>query len=105
MDQQTFLPLRTPTARRIDASWRAQSGTKGRNTSRSRISPVGLRVFRCLRQARKRLLNEAARGRVGFVQQRQRNRELRVGRKTAYDVPEGTSHAIGERKRERESGW
>ncbi|TDA45574.1 hypothetical protein EVG18_20765 [Burkholderia pyrrocinia] len=81
MDQQTFLPPRAPTACRIDPTRRAPSGTKGKNTSRSRISPVGLRVFRCLRQAQKRLLNEAARERVGLVQQRQRNKEMQEGKK------------------------
>ncbi|MGY6240189.1 hypothetical protein ACW910_22160 (plasmid) [Burkholderia ambifaria] len=49
------------------------------------------------------MLNEAARERVGLVQQRQRNREMREGRKTARDVPEGTSHAKGEKKRESET--
>ncbi|ABO59964.1 hypothetical protein Bcep1808_7081 (plasmid) [Burkholderia vietnamiensis G4] len=70
MDHQNFRSQWSPTSRRIDTTLRAPCGTKGKSTSRSRISPIGLRVFRCLRQAQKRLLNEAARERVGLVQQR-----------------------------------
>ncbi|ASD84688.1 hypothetical protein CEJ98_37660 (plasmid) [Burkholderia gladioli pv. gladioli] len=105
MDHQNFRPQRSPTSRRIDATRRDSSCAKGKSTSRSRISPVGLRGFRCLRQAQKRLLNEAARERIGLVQQRHRDRKVRGRRKRACEVPEGTSHAIGEKKRESETRW
>ncbi|WP_231716888.1 hypothetical protein [Burkholderia ubonensis] len=51
------------------------------------------------------MLNEAVRERVGLVQQRQRTKEMREGRKTACDVPKGTSHAKGEKNRESEAEW
>ncbi|NIE81897.1 hypothetical protein F3J11_00150 [Burkholderia sp. Cy-647] len=100
MGHQNFRPQWSPTSRRIDATRTTPGRTKAKSTSRSRISPVGLRGFRCLRQAQKRLLNEAARQGAGLVQQRRRNRAMREGGKATCGGPEGAPHAEGEKKRE-----